>query len=129
MKTFIYFISGITLSFFLLNGCSKSPGPESPVTNITPDPPPPTFDLMIEKKSPYNGLILYTATLDGNFSYPVVVNWYGKYPYYRNLNKTDTITSSAWNKSYYLFTGYRSLPIECEVIMTDRPAISKSINF
>lgn len=129
MKTFIYFIAGIFLSIFLLSGCIKDPAPIITDNGIHPGPPPPAYELLIEKKSPYNGLIVYTATLVGNFSYPVIVNWYGEYDNYRNLSKTDTITSPAWNKSYYLFTGYGSLPIECEVIMTDGPTISKAINF
>jgi hypothetical protein len=131
MKTFILFITGITLFIFLLTGCSKYPVlPDltNTCTNCTTEP---LYELLLEKASPYSGFTIYTATLKGDFTYPVAVNWYGSYSGHRILNKADSLTLASGNKSFYQYraSNLNSFSrVDCEIIMTNGAKITKSIN-
>ncbi|MEP7323177.1 MAG: hypothetical protein ABI761_14725 [Saprospiraceae bacterium] len=134
MKTFIHLITGICICSLLIIGCT--PDPITPnyrptlCTTCKAQSPPPLYDLSVGTYSPYKGFTVFTATLDGDFPYPAVLNWYRNFKHYRRLYKSDTLTPILGNRSFY----YCSWPdpdiefyIDCEAILSNGETITKSI--
>lgn len=134
MKTFIRILAGIGIYSLLIIRCAPDPiTPTSiptPCTTCNTQTSQPNYDLSVGTYSPYKGFVVFSASLDGDFPYPVVLNWYRNFIHYRRLYKSDTLTPTFGNRSFY----YCTFPdpsiefyIDCEATLSNGETITRSI--